>query len=50
MIKAIWLAADTTRRQALKAALKLWLPHYEKRNDESKEGEAESARNQRVEH
>lgn len=31
VIKAIWLAAEQPCGKRLKAALKLWLPHYEKR-------------------
>jgi hypothetical protein len=31
VIKAIWLAAEQPSGKGLKAALKVWLPHYEKR-------------------
>jgi hypothetical protein len=31
VIKAIWLAAEQPFGKRLKAALKVWLPHYEKR-------------------
>ena len=31
VIKAIWLAAEQACGKRLKAALKVWLPHYEKR-------------------
>ena len=31
VIKAIWLAAEQPCGKRLKAALKVWLPHYEKR-------------------
>ena len=31
MIKAIWLAAEQPCGKRLKAALEVWLPHYEKR-------------------
>jgi hypothetical protein len=31
VIKAIWLAAEEPCGKPLKAALKVWLPHYEKR-------------------
>jgi hypothetical protein len=31
VIKAIWLAAEQPCSKRLKAALKVWLPHYEKR-------------------
>ena len=51
VIKAIWLAAEQPCGKRLKAALKVWLPHYEKRRGRlATEGEAESARNKRVEY
>ena len=32
VIKAIWLAAEQPCGKSLKAALRVWLPHYEKRH------------------
>ena len=51
VIKAIWLAAEQPCGKRLKAALKVWLPHYEKRARALGSGlEAKSAGNKRVEH
>ena len=51
VIKAIWLAAEQPCGKRLKAALKVWLPHYEKRRGRlAAELEAKSARNKFLEH